>query len=161
MPLAATRHPNHFHFSNKMFEAWLNKALISNLQLPHSNVKMLHSINPLLMVYVYFFIFKTANTQHHLFHHSEVLMSNLNFFFCRLILNFIAALELLQTWSCTYFSAAVQYIYRSGWIVSEMRHEHSLLSMWKSWPFCKPLSQSPATCIPQISPGSWLVFWPE
>lgn len=123
------------------------------------DVKMLHSINPLLMVYVYFFIFKTANTQRHLFHHSEVLMSNLNFFFCRLILNFIAAVELLQTWSCTYISAAVEYIYRSGWIVSEMRHEHSLLSMWKSWPSCQLLSQSPATCIPQISPGSWLVFW--
>lgn len=88
-------------------------------------------------------------------------MSNLNFYYCRVILNFIWAMEPLQTWSCISLSAAVTYIYRSSWMVSDLRHEHSLFSMWKRWPFCQPLSRSPAACIPQISPGSWLTFWPE
>lgn len=44
----------------------------------------------------------------------------------------------------------VKYIYRSGWMVSDSRHEYSLLSTRKSWPFCQPLSWSSAACIPQI-----------
>lgn len=65
------------------------------------------------------------------------------------------------TWSCASSPVAVDYIYRSSWMVSDLRHEHSLLSTWKSWPFCQPLSRSPAACIPKISPGSGLVLWPE
>lgn len=71
------------------------------------------------------------------------------------------ATEPLQTWSCISSSVALQYFYRSSWMVFDLRHERSLLSMWRRWPFCQPLSRPAAACITLIRPGSWLTFWPR
>lgn len=113
-----------------------------------------------MLVYAYFIYTSklSLHTLHHLFILLAVLMSNLKSYFCGLILNFIEAVKLLQTLRCASYSFA-DCRDRSSWILSELRPEHSLLSAWKCPPFCQPMS--PATCRVQISPGSWLVFWPK
>lgn len=73
----------------------------------------------------------------------------------------VSRAEPLLTLNCAPLSVALDYNYRSGRIVSDLRHEHSLLSMRKSWPFCQPLSPSPDTCVPRLgqSAGSFLTRW--
>lgn len=66
------------------------------------DVKVLHSINPLLMVYVYFFKSSKLSKYRIIFSITQVLMPNLNSYFFRLILNLTVATELFQTLGCTF-----------------------------------------------------------